>query len=63
MIKLFVLSIYGKHPLKNFLLRTGMAEDLKTWYAALGGLWPYQVCSNGDHCPSLYMKSKQHIKI
>ena len=25
-----------------------MADDLETWYAALG-IWPYHVCSNDDH--------------
>ena len=30
------MPIYGKVTLKNLLLRNQKADDLETWYAALG---------------------------
>ena len=41
-----VTNIYGKKPFKN-LLWNQKADDLGTWFVAFG-MWPYQVCSNGD---------------
>ena len=40
MINIFAMPIYGKNPglFENILLRTWKAEDLETWYAALGTL-------------------------
>ena len=36
MIKIFAMPINGKKTFENFFIRTWKAEDLETWYAALG---------------------------
>ena len=38
MSKIIAMPIYGKNLLATFHLRTRKAEDLETWYAALGTL-------------------------
>ena len=36
MTKMAAMPIYGKNLKKNLLLRNQKADDLETWYAALG---------------------------
>ena len=43
--KMAATSIYGKNPLKNLLLQKQKADDLGTWYVALG-MWGLPICSN-----------------
>ena len=38
MTKMAAMSIYGKKPFKNLLLQNQKADDLGTWYVALGVL-------------------------
>ena len=35
-------------PFKNLLLQNQRANDSRAWYAALGTIVPYKVCSNDD---------------
>ena len=36
MTKMAAMPIYGKKPFKNLLLQNREADDLGTWYVALG---------------------------
>ena len=36
--KMATMPIYGKNPLKKLLLQNQKADDLRTWYVALG-MW------------------------
>ena len=36
MTKMAATPIYSKNPLKNLLLQNQKADDLRTWYVALG---------------------------
>ena len=38
MTKVAAMPIYGKNPFKNLLLQNQEADDLGTWYVALG-MW------------------------
>ena len=42
MIKMAATPIYYKKTFKNLLLQNQKADDLGTWYVALG-MWAYQV--------------------
>ena len=47
MTKMAATPIYGKKPFKSLLLKNQKANDLGTWYVALGCV-AYQVCLNVD---------------
>ena len=56
MTKMAAMPINGKNPLKIFF-----ADNLGTWYVALGVL-TYQVCSNNDPRLTLtYLKSRSNL--
>ena len=63
MSKIITMPIYGKNLLATFHLRTRKAEDLESWYAALGtlALQFTQIVTIGWPWPILNMKSKQLI--
>ena len=60
MTKVAATPIYGKNPLK-ILLQNQKADDLGTWYVAMG-LRGYQVCSNDDPRLTLtYLTSRSNL--
>ena len=61
MKKMAAMPIYGKKPFKNLLLENQKADDLGTWYVALG-MWAYQFCSNDDPMLTLtYLTSRSNL--
>ena len=55
------MPIYGQKTFKNLLLQNQKADDLGTWYVALG-MWVYQVCSNDDPKLTLtYLMSRSNL--
>ena len=61
MAKVAATPINGKTPFKNLLLQNQKAQDLGTWYVALG-MWAYQICSNDDPKLTLtYLTSRSNF--
>ena len=60
MTKMAAMPVYGRN-LKNLLLRNPKADDLETWYAALGAR-VLPSCLNDDHGLTLtYFMARSHL--
>ena len=61
MTKMAAMPIYGKKLFKSLLFKNHKANDLWTWYVALG-CGAYQVCSNDDSKLTLtYLTSRSDL--